>query len=144
MSLMNEQAYVLVEKLSRYSLTREMGDDQSGSDKAFDEVILEARAIVLRGEKETTATELMRKMEHVKTVAHGYAETIARQDAEIKTLHERIATLENGEAISIAYIRTLEGVNKERHERIAYLEEATASKGEHKFISFEQWKENFK
>jgi len=69
---------------------------------------------------------------------------ITAKDAEIKALLARIATLENGEAISIQYIRTLEGVNKERHERIAYLEEATASKGEHKFISFEEWQREFR
>jgi hypothetical protein len=91
----HEQAYALVEKLSRYSLTREMGDHTSGSDQAFDELILEARAIVLRAEKETV---------------------VNAKDAIIMDLRERIA----------------------------YLEEANAAKGETRPITKEEWQENFK
>ena len=88
--------------------------------------------------------EQANRLEHSKTVAHGYAETIARQDAVIKALNERIAGLENGEAIAIQYIRTLEGAEIEARGRIADLEEANASRGKTRPITKEQWAENFK
>ena len=86
----------------------------------------------------------MTRIDGLKAENEACKATIAAQETTIKCLEERIAGLENGEAIAIQYIRTLEGAEIEARGRIADLEEANASRGKTRPITKEQWAENFK